>query len=195
VPLPHEEGKTYDESNWNTTSSLTVQPYRFSKYLAEKAAWDWAKGKEDSVKLLTICPSFVVGAPVMKITTSVSINTIAGMMNGTTKEVKPSSVPFIHIVDLGQAHIAVVEKESASGRYILSNPDPITQLHIAQILKKEFPDHPIPETQDGGIESKFPQVSNQKAINDLGIKFTPLDASLRGMGRALMDLGLVQKIK
>jgi nucleoside-diphosphate-sugar epimerase len=33
--------KVYDESDWNTTSTLTQGPYRLSKYLAEKAAWDW----------------------------------------------------------------------------------------------------------------------------------------------------------
>lgn len=76
----------WTEEDWNTTSSLTEGPYRYSKYLAEKAAWDWWKGKEDKVKLLTVNPCFVLGVPRHRRTDSVSISTLVNMLNGVTKE-------------------------------------------------------------------------------------------------------------
>lgn len=80
------EDKVWTEEDWNTTSSLTAGPYRLSKYLAETAAWDWAKGKEDKVKLLTVNPCFVLGVPRHKRTDGVSITTLVRMLDGTTKE-------------------------------------------------------------------------------------------------------------
>lgn len=84
--LTLQEEKVWSEEDWNTTSSLTEGPYRYSKYLAEKAAWDWWKGKEDKVKLLTVNPCFVLGVPRHKRNDGTSIETVVNLLNGVSRE-------------------------------------------------------------------------------------------------------------
>ena len=38
-----ENGKIYNEDDWNTTSNLNRNPYYYSKVLAEKAAWKFVE--------------------------------------------------------------------------------------------------------------------------------------------------------
>jgi dihydroflavonol-4-reductase len=160
----------WDEEDWNTTSSLTEGPYRYSKYLAEKAAWDWWKvrtslflfllltdhhqGKEDQVKLLTVNPCFVLGAPRHKRADGVSITTMINLLNGKTKEAGKSLLSsfivrksLIHtgcgvncfgIADnrnVAQAHVACVENENASGRHLVSSTVGVPFLEYAQVLR------------------------------------------------------------
>jgi nucleoside-diphosphate-sugar epimerase len=58
---------------WNTTSSLTRQPYSFSKVEAEKAAWEIARA-QTRWKLVTVNPSLVIGPTVSGRSTSESHN-------------------------------------------------------------------------------------------------------------------------
>jgi nucleoside-diphosphate-sugar epimerase len=48
--------KKYTEADWNEKSSLTRNPYYYSKTLAEKAAWDFVKDRDDAkdLKLVVI---------------------------------------------------------------------------------------------------------------------------------------------
>jgi len=171
---------------------VSYQPYRYSKYVAEKAAWDWWKGKESVVQLFTICPSFVLGPPLTKRVDSTSIKTLIDILNG--KDIKAGSIPYVNISNVAAAHIACIENPAANGRYIVSNTKPITYLDIALILKKSFPDYPIQETQIGEIASPFPEVSNEKAKRDLGIIFDSFDSTVIAMAQQLINFGLVSQV-
>eukprot|EP01126_Amoeba_proteus_P055467 TRINITY_DN688_c0_g1_i5.p1 TRINITY_DN688_c0_g1~~TRINITY_DN688_c0_g1_i5.p1 ORF type:complete len:215 (+),score=35.74 TRINITY_DN688_c0_g1_i5:101-745(+) len=80
-----DKSKVWSEEDWNTTSTIKDSPYRLSKSLAEKEAWNWYQGKEDRVKLLTVNPCFVLGSPRYRRTDSVSIVSCMNILNGTFK--------------------------------------------------------------------------------------------------------------
>jgi nucleoside-diphosphate-sugar epimerase len=187
-----DPNKVWSEEDWNTTSSLTEGPYRYSKYLAEKAAWDWWKGKEDKVKLTVINPCFVLGVPHHKRTESVSINTMVEMLNGKLKEkgCPTACYGMVDIRNVAQAHIACIENENASGRYLLSSALAVPQLEIANILRKHFPDYPLPEKQNGEI-TYVPRYSQEKT-KKLGIEFYPEEDTIVWMAKGIIDLGYLE---
>jgi nucleoside-diphosphate-sugar epimerase len=53
--------QVYDESDWNEKSSLTRNPYYYSKTLAEKAAWDFMDKENPVFSLVVINPFAVLG--------------------------------------------------------------------------------------------------------------------------------------
>lgn len=80
--------QVWTEEDWNTDSTLENAPYRLSKSLAEKAAWDFVnegegKGKFD---LAVVNPSFVLGPPLSARTDGESVRAIKGFLSGAFKE-------------------------------------------------------------------------------------------------------------
>merc|ERR1712159_15872 len=59
-PSKADKEKAFTEEDWNDTSTIENAPYRYSKVVAEKKAWEIAK-KSESLSLAVICPSFVIG--------------------------------------------------------------------------------------------------------------------------------------
>jgi len=65
----------FTEEIWNTSSSLTHQPYSYSKTLAEKEAWTICE-KQDRWDLVTINPTLVIGPGINPHGTSESFNMV-----------------------------------------------------------------------------------------------------------------------
>ncbi|KAJ0267691.1 hypothetical protein COL940_014116 [Colletotrichum noveboracense] len=55
-------GGTLSEKYFNDTSTVTHNPYHYSKVLAEKEAWEIAK-EESRWDLVVVCPGLVLGPP------------------------------------------------------------------------------------------------------------------------------------
>jgi len=194
--LPEDkDSKVWSEEDWNTTSTIADSPYRLSKYLAEKAAWDWWKGKEDKLKLCTVNPCFILGTPRNSRSDGVSISTLIKMLNGTMKQTgcPNSAFGIVDVRNVAQAHIACVEKENANGRYLLSSVYGVPQLQFVPHLKKHFPQYPLPETQNGEI-AYVPKYSQEKTKRDLGIEFYSIEDTLVWAATGLIEHGLVEKI-
>jgi dihydroflavonol-4-reductase len=60
-PSQVAKGKVFTEEDWNTASSLTQNPYWYSKVEAEKAAWDFTKKNNAHFDLIVLCPPFILG--------------------------------------------------------------------------------------------------------------------------------------
>lgn len=74
----------YTEDDWNETSSLSRNPYYYSKKLAEKAAWDWMKENDPPFQMVVINPFAVLGASLdNRMNTSFGI--ISTIANGELK--------------------------------------------------------------------------------------------------------------
>jgi len=128
----------FTEADWNLESSLTVEPYRYSKKLAEAAAWNFAKQPENnSLELVVINPSFVLGPPVSSRVDSESVTRISSMLSGAylEKGVPPYALGCVDVRDVARAHILAIEVEKAAGnRYLVSSPILIPSLRLAEIF-------------------------------------------------------------
>ncbi|MEZ4937869.1 MAG: aldehyde reductase [Crocinitomicaceae bacterium] len=205
------EGGVFNEKIWNTSSSLSHNPYSYSKTIAEKTAWEMQKNS-GKWTLTTINPGFVMGPSLSDRTDGTSVSYMIQLLDGKLK----SGVPDLHFAvvdvrDVAKAHILAAENYRASGRHICVS-DHKTFLEFGLILKKHFPKYKLPTKVAPkwllyimgpmmGIGWKFLRKNIGYRLNfdnsyikeDLGIQFRPFEETLVEHAQQLIQSGLVQK--
>lgn len=139
LSMPNQE---LTEETWNTSSSLTHQPYSFSKTEAEKEAWAVSK-KQDRWDLVTVNPSFVLGPGINPHGTSESFTIVKQIGNGDFKMGAPEfNIGCVDVRDLAVGHYQAGFTPEAKGRYILSGENSGFG-QLAAFIKEEHPAYPI----------------------------------------------------
>lgn len=111
-----EPDGTFDETQWNEASSLTRNPYYFSKVAAERAAWDFVAG-QPGFDLVVINPSLVIG-PSLVPSLNVSNQLLADLTTNRYPGILDLSYGLVDVRDTATAHRLALEVPSASGRYL-----------------------------------------------------------------------------
>ncbi|KAL0387937.1 UNVERIFIED_CONTAM: Cinnamoyl-CoA reductase 2 [Sesamum radiatum] len=150
--------------------------YWVAKTLAEKAAWEYAQ--ENGINLVILHPGFVIG-PLLQPTLNTSSQLILNVLSGSQDF---RDYQFVDVRDVASAHILAFENPSATGRYILVGTS-ITHSHLQHILHELYPSLNLPTI---GERNPTFQVSKKKA-ESLGIKFMPLEVSLKDTVESLMQ--------
>eukprot|EP01098_Paradermamoeba_levis_P006792 TRINITY_DN2829_c0_g1_i2.p1 TRINITY_DN2829_c0_g1~~TRINITY_DN2829_c0_g1_i2.p1 ORF type:complete len:199 (-),score=57.71 TRINITY_DN2829_c0_g1_i2:155-751(-) len=188
------EGYVFTEEDWNTDSTLEREAYRLSKYLAEKAAVEFADGKK--FELIRICPSFVVGPPLSKRTDGSSVALFKAMLEGKFYETgaKPSCYGVVDVRDVADVHVAAAENKEAKGRYIMSSSQGISHLEFAQLLAKsgKFNNCKLPTKESS--PSKRQRANNSKVQKELGIKLSSPEEAILEMCQSLIEMGIVEAV-
>ncbi|MGP1908444.1 SDR family oxidoreductase [Metabacillus sp. JX24] len=204
------EGKSsFNEKDWNTTSSVSHQPYSYSKTLAEKAAWEMAD--KQHFDLVTINPTFILGPSLSKRSDSTSISTILDLLKGGFKSGVPNLINgTVDVRDVAKAHVLAAFTESAKGRYLISNEE-ASLLDMARIFEENRPNHyPLPKrevpkpliwliapkvgltrkyvSKNVGVNARF---DNRKSIDELGISYRSLKTTLIDQNEQLEADGLL----
>jgi len=200
------------EEHWNTTSSLSHQPYSYSKVLAEKEAWKINK-EQNRWDLVVINPSLVIGPGINPDGTSESFNIIRQLGDGTMKAGAPDfSIGAVDVRDVAEAHFRAAFLPQAKGRYITSAEN-ISLLELAKILngefgdKFQFPKRTLPKflvwllAPASGLTRKFISTNvgfkwdtdNSKSKNELGINYIPINKSVTEFFGQMVNAGLVNK--
>lgn len=206
----HEES-VFSEKHWNTTSNVNHQPYSYSKTEAEKEAWRLAKDK--SWSLATINPGFIIGPSITDRGDSTSIQMIINMLNGKFKQGVPDLYfSMVDVRDVAKAHVEVLEKDGAAGRYICTN-ETMGLLQLTEKLDEQvgdryskIPGKKLPKfmtymvgpfmagfswnflKKNLGIPVYF---SNEKIKSDLDIQFRPIEETLKEHVEQLEKDGLI----
>lgn len=103
-----------------------MMPYYRSKYLAEKAAWDYvAKLPEDQkFDLVAICPSLIMG-PTKISKPFTSANFINLTMFKVLKKVPVYCLNLVDVREVAQAHIKSLTLERAKNQRFIIAANPI----------------------------------------------------------------------
>jgi nucleoside-diphosphate-sugar epimerase len=203
---------TFTDRDWNETSSLTHQPYSYSKTMAEKEAWKM-EGEQDQWELVTVHPGFVLGPSLTPRTDSTSIDFMLSFLNGKYKSGVPDlSFGFVDVRDVAKVHIAAGLTPGASGRYI-AVAESMTALEVAHILRDKYdgkfsiPSKTVSRTllylvgpmmgfnwkylkRNLGYPVKF---DNSPSINHLGIQYTPINRTITEHAEQIINEGLLKK--
>eukprot|EP00002_Diphylleia_rotans_P013178 TRINITY_DN2569_c0_g2_i1.p1 TRINITY_DN2569_c0_g2~~TRINITY_DN2569_c0_g2_i1.p1 ORF type:complete len:337 (-),score=78.63 TRINITY_DN2569_c0_g2_i1:146-1156(-) len=187
----NELEKEWDESDWNTDSTIENGPYFFSKVLAEREAWKYAQGKH--FKLVTINPSFVLGPTLSGRNDSTSVSGLVALMSGKFKKGIPvrGRGGVVDVRDVAVAHRLALTNPIANGRYILS-AGPMNYLDMANALRDKYPDRGLPtsmipeDAQDVTIE-----INGTKVTRELGLQYTDPCKTVQDMALSLLENGLV----
>jgi nucleoside-diphosphate-sugar epimerase len=108
------------EDDWNTTGSLTHQPYGYSKTVAEREAWAIA-GAQSRWSLVTINPGFVMGPSETPRVDSTSVDFLQGLIDGRRASgIWNFSSSWVDVRDLAVAHVEAALRPEVSGRHLTS---------------------------------------------------------------------------
>ncbi len=139
-------GGVLTEEIWNSTASISHQPYSYSKTLAEKKAWEMANA-QNRWGLIAINMCFVLGPALSPgASSSESMNILKMMGDGQMKMGAPKmGLGMVDVRDVAEAHYRGGFTPEAKGRYITSaqNTD---MLELAmELLPKYGAKYPIPK--------------------------------------------------
>lgn len=187
------------ESHFNTTSSVTHNPYHFSKVMAEKEAWNIV-ARQNRWSLVAINPGLILGPSLSPASESGSLFLLDEMLRGMFFYGMPDmGVTTVDVRDVALAHIRAANLPSAKGRYILADAHMVSFLEMARILSSVhrrpylLPKRQIPgwlikmvgplfglsqEYMRNHIGIRF-AVDNRRSMAELGIVYRPLEETLK----------------
>ena len=133
----------FDESMWTDLDSpLGREAYNRSKTLAERAAWDFVANEAPDMRLTTINPGVVVGAPLDRhFGTSVSI--IERLLLAKDPALPDLSFPIVDVRDVARLHVAAITTPASEGRRFIASGGTRSFLDIARVIKGALPNRRI----------------------------------------------------
>ena len=209
IDMKNQNLKEFNESHFNTTSSLTHQPYSFSKVEAEKKAWAIAKNQSDW-ELVVMNPSFVMGPSLTTTSQSESLKIMTDILSGKYKTGAPELYfGYVDVRDVAKAHIIGLENQ-AEGRHILAErtTDMLSFINIikghygnAYKLPKSFAPKWLLGLIGGlfGVTRKFVKnnvghpiaLNNSKSKTALKLDYIPLEQTVKDMIEQMKSLKVI----
>lgn len=204
------DGKICDENDWSDLSKLSNYPK--SKYIAEKAAWDFYEKHKEEIQISIINPSWIIG-PSFTPHNVARQRLVFSLLNGSLPGIPNFPVVYqtVDVREVALAHYEALINENCVGkRYIICGDEKLTLNEIIQILKNElgkfgytFPEKEM--TKEEIIKSgnssliKFAnnpvfQVSNSKSKEDLKIKYREAKDSVVETAYSLINNGLIPNL-
>lgn len=110
-----ESDHTYTEADWNKLSTLTRNPYYFSKRMAEEEAWKFAKA--NALDLVVINP-FVVLGPSLSAVENPSVEIVKNLLSKKFPAVLDLWWGFVDVRDVARSHVLAFEHPHAEGRHL-----------------------------------------------------------------------------
>ena len=171
----------FDEKIWTDIDAEGLHPYRKSKTLAERAAWDFQKELPEGQRfeIVTICPGFIVG-PSINCGDAMSQGWAKEVVTGEKKPVASVYCTFVDVRDVAFAHLAAAKvPEAANQRFILVN-ETIKQVDAAQLISDEFlqKGYPVSLTENPDASTNKPIYKRTASEKVLGVKYTPTKQAL-----------------
>jgi len=215
--------KVYTEADWNTASSLTRNPYYYSKKLAEESAWNYVReceeNGEECFKLVVINPFIVIG-PGLSTQGGMneSNNIFKGMLEGGYPAIMRIGWGMVDVRDVAQAHILAMEREEASGRYICANRT-LWMKEVVEFMQEHYGEWKLPKTNlDCGLGSSvvkfmanfkqkgvrdylrtnldcYPEFENEKIKRELGMEFRDMFETIKETCDYLIEAGIAARKK
>ena len=128
------EGVT-DETLWTDPDDPALIPYRRSKTLAERAAWDFMSGSAGPTELVTVLPGAVFG-PILTTSTIGSVGIIGRMLSGKMRGIPRIGLEIVDVRDLADVHIRAMTSPDAAGQRFLATGEFIPMAEMARVLRE-----------------------------------------------------------
>lgn len=206
---------TLTEADWNVTSSLTRNPYHYSKTLAERAAWAIVEASTPPWDLVVINPFMVIG-PSLSPALNTSNKVIADLLNGVYPAIPGIGWGIVDVRDVAEAHVRAMDAHAARGRYLCA-AGPLSAVGMVSLLRSSgydnyrLPrinlDHPVGHViaklaaygQSRGVRQylhthigRMPRFDNSKIRADLSMTFRSIEQTLLDAAADLVTWGHVR---
>ncbi len=192
-----------DEETWSDPGKQ--DPYRRSKTLAERAAWEFMKAEGGATELTTVLPSGVFG-PVLSQDGLGSVQFIQRIIDGRLPRIPNVGLNIIDVRDLAIAHVDAMTAPGAAGQRLIINGDFMWMKDIAATLKAKLgaqgnkvPTKPLPDfvvnigaNFSSALNTLKPllrrshRFSSDKARRIIGLKTRPATETVVDCARSLL---------
>ena len=128
-----EEGVT-DETLWTDPDDPTLIPYRRSKTVAERAAWDFMAGYDGPTTLTTVLPGAVFG-PILTVDNRGSTRIVERLLTGAVPGTPRIGLEIVDVRDLADLHLRAMLSPAAAGERFLGTGEFTWMSEMAQDLR------------------------------------------------------------
>ncbi|MBI1340218.1 NAD-dependent epimerase/dehydratase family protein [bacterium] len=197
-----------DESHWSKPAGPDNTAYTRSKTIAERAAWDYARGEGAPLDLVCLNPGAVLG-PALTREVSASLEVVIQPMQKKLPAVPNVGFAVVDVRDVADAHITAMTAPGAGGeRFLLAN-EFMWFAEVCDILREAYPNRGIPKGRlpDWGLKlaanfnptlkqiipelGRKRAVSHEKAKASLGFEPIAGREAVLAAAKSLIDLGVV----
>ncbi|KIF69168.1 epimerase [Streptomyces sp. AcH 505] len=133
-PSSYAEQGVTDETLWTDPADPTLIPYRRSKTLAERAAWDFMDSYQGPTELVTVLPGAVFG-PILTTGNIGSVGIVGRMVSGAMRGVPRIGLEIVDVRDLVDIHIRAMTSPAAAGQRFLATGEFIWMADMARTLR------------------------------------------------------------
>ena len=190
----------YGPGDWSDTDA-NIGAYAKSKTLAERAAWESAKG--GNMELTVINPGAVFGPSLGAKIDGQSVTMMTKMITGKIPMIPDMAMGMVDVRDVAKLHVAAMTAKGAAGkRFIACTAEPVEMATVAQVLReagyKKAPSMKAPtfllkfmSKFDPEAKGMLPFVGrkasydNSATFNVLNWKPTPMATSFREMAATI----------
>jgi len=190
----------YGPGDWSDTDA-NIGAYAKSKTLAERAAWESAKG--GNMELTVINPGAVFGPSLGAKIDGQSVTMMTKMITGKIPMIPDMAMGMVDVRDVAKLHVAAMTAKGAAGkRFIACTAEPVEMATVAQVLReagyKKAPSMKAPtfllkfmSKFDPEAKGMLPFVGrkasydNSATFNVLKWKPTPMATSFREMAASI----------
>jgi nucleoside-diphosphate-sugar epimerase len=123
-----------DETVWTDPADRAVTPYRRSKVLAERAAWDFMAAHPGPTTLTTVLPVAIFG-PVLSAAGGTSVEVIQRLLTGRPPVLPRFGFTVVDVRDLADLHIRAMTAPAAAGERFIAASDFLWLSEIAATLR------------------------------------------------------------
>lgn len=199
------------EADWNTASTLTRNPYYYSKTRAERAAWEFVARQKPNFDLVVINPFLVIG-PAHTATVNTSNQIFVDLLAGKYPVVMALDWGFVDVRDVAAAHLKAIDVSKAQGRYlaVAGNLDMAATVALVRRLGYSGRLPRLSMTGDVGTAlmklasygqpkgigsylrshlGRVSRVDTSKVRNELGVGFRAVEQTIRDTLRDLVRWG------
>lgn len=135
-PLNSPDSET-DETFWTDVKDKGLTPYRKSKAVAERAAWDFMKEQGAGGTLTTVLPSGVFG-PVLTTEGLGSVGLVLRLLTGAMPGIPRLGFNVVDVRDLADAHIRAMLAPEAAGQRFIAAGEFLWMADVAKILRNNL---------------------------------------------------------
>jgi nucleoside-diphosphate-sugar epimerase len=209
---PVAPGKVFTEEDWTDPNAPGISAYVKSKTLAERAAWEYARGDGSGLELAVVNPVGVLG-PVFSADYSTSIQLVKRLLDGSMPGVPQLTYNLVDVRDVADLHLRAMTSPAAVGeRFLAVAGGPVSMAEAARILRahlgaaaKKAPTRVLPNALvrlasifDRSLKQVVPELgevrpaSGDKARSVLGWNPRSNEEAILGTANSLIELGLVK---
>lgn len=207
-PSSYRDDGVSDETLWTDPDEKTLLPYRRSKTLAERAAWDFMASTQDTT-LTTILPGAVFG-PILTTDNLGSVTIIGRLLSGMPGTPK-IAFEVVDVRDVADLHIRAMTAPEAAGERFLGTGEFMWMHDMALALRaglgdaaSRVPKRNLPNLavrlaalRDPSLREILPALGRRhrhltaKADRLLGWRPRPAAETVVACGQSLLDHGVV----